>query len=137
MHAGIGRPILVVDDAPSIRDAVATALRYEGFSVEEASNGMEALRAVRRREPDLIVLDWMLPDINGGEVGRRLREQGFKNAILFMTAKDASEHRLEASQAGSDGFITKPFSLAEIVSRIQAILRLTPALATDDSAILG
>jgi two-component system OmpR family response regulator len=123
MHAGSGRPILVVDDATSIRDAVATALRYEGFSVEEAGDGMEALRAVRRREPDLIVLDWMLPDLNGGEVSRRLREQGFKNAILFMTAEDASEHRLEASQAGSDGYVTKPFRLAEIVSRVQAILQ--------------
>jgi two-component system OmpR family response regulator len=123
MQAGSGRPILVVDDALSIRDAVATALRYEGFGVEEAADGMEALRAVRRREPDLIVLDWMLPDLDGGEVSRRLREQGFKNAILFMTADDASEHQLEATQAGSDGYVTKPFSLAEIVSRVQAILQ--------------
>lgn len=137
MHAGSGRPILVVDDAPSIRDAVATALRYEGFNVEEAGDGMEALRAVRRHEPDLIVLDWKLPDLNGGQVSRRLREQGFKNAILFMTAEDTGEHRLEASQAGSDGFITKPFSLAEIVTRIDAILRLAPALATSHSPILG
>ena len=70
--------ILVVDDEPSIVDAVATALRYEGFDVEEAATGRDALQAVARREPDLIVLDWMLPDIDGIEVGRRIRERGFK-----------------------------------------------------------
>jgi two-component system OmpR family response regulator len=117
--------ILVVDDEPSIVDAVATALRYEGFEVDEATTGREALAAVARAEPDLVVLDWMLPDIEGIEVGRRLREQGFKTAILFLTAKDAVENKVDALRAGGDDYVTKPFSLAEVVARAQAILRRT------------
>jgi len=117
--------ILVVDDESSITDAVATALRYEGYEVDEASNGRDALAAVMRDEPDLVVLDWMLPDIPGIEVGRRMRERGFKTAILFLTAKDAVEDKVEALRAGGDDYVTKPFSLAEIVARIQAVLRRT------------
>jgi two-component system OmpR family response regulator len=117
--------ILVVDDEPSIVDAVATALRYEGFDVEEAASGRDALARVRQAEPDLIVLDWMLPDLEGIEVGRRLREQGFGCAILFLTAKDTVENKVEALRAGGDDYVTKPFSLAEVVARVQAILRRT------------
>ena len=117
--------ILVVDDEPSIVDAVATALRYEGYDVEEATTGLDALAAVARFEPDLIVLDWMLPDVEGIEVGRRLRERGFKTAILFLTAKDAVEDKVRALRAGGDDYVTKPFSLAEIVARVQAVLRRT------------
>jgi two-component system OmpR family response regulator len=120
----VGR-ILVVDDEPSITDAVATALRYEGYQVEEASNGRDALAAVSRDEPALVVLDWMLPDISGIEVGRRMRERGFKTAILFLTAKDAVEDKVQALRAGGDDYVTKPFSLAEIVARVQAVLRRT------------
>ena len=121
--ANDGARILVVDDEGSIVDAVATALRYEGFEVEEAATGRDALSAVARFDPDLIVLDWMLPDIEGIEVGRRLRERGHKNAILFLTAKDAVENKVEALRAGGDDYVTKPFSLAEIVARVQAIRR--------------
>jgi len=117
--------ILVVDDEPSIVDAVATALRYEGYDVEEAASGRAALAAVARAEPDLIVLDWMLPDLEGIEVGRRLRAQGAKSAVLFLTAKDATENKVEALRAGGDDYVTKPFSLAEVVARVQAILRRT------------
>ena len=117
--------ILVVDDEPSIVDAVATALRYEGFEVREASNGREALAAVAEFEPELAVLDWMLPDVEGIEVGRRIRERGFRTAILFLTAKDAVENKVEALRAGGDDYVTKPFSLAEVVARVQAILRRT------------
>jgi two-component system, OmpR family, response regulator len=117
--------ILVVDDEPSVVDAVATALRYEGFDVEEATTGRDAIAAVARFEPDLVVLDWMLPDIEGIEVGRRIRERGFKTAILFLTAKEAVENKVEALRAGGDDYVTKPFSLAEIVARVQAILRRT------------
>jgi two-component system OmpR family response regulator len=123
--AGGAHRILVVDDEPSIVDAVSTALRYEGYDVDEAFTGREALEAVVRHEPDLIVLDWMLPDIEGIEVGRRLRSRGFKTAVLFLTAKDATENKVEALRAGGDDYVTKPFSLAEIVARIQAILRRT------------
>jgi two-component system OmpR family response regulator len=117
--------ILVVDDELSIVDAVATALRYEGFEIREARSGRDALAAAVEFEPDLVVLDWMLPDIEGIEVGRRLRERGFDTAILFLTAKDAIENKVEALRAGGDDYVTKPFSLAEVVARVQAILRRT------------
>jgi two-component system OmpR family response regulator len=117
--------VLVVDDEPSIVDAVATALRYEGFEVREEASGRGAMAAVVEFEPDLIVLDWMLPDIEGIEVGRRLRERGFKTAILFLTARDAVENKVDALRAGGDDYVTKPFSLAEVVARVQAVLRRT------------
>ena len=117
--------ILVCDDEPSIVDAVGTALRYEGFEIDEAASGRQALQVATQREPDLIVLDWMLPDLDGIEVGRRLRDRGFKCAILFLTAKDATENKVEALRAGGDDYVTKPFSLVEVVARVQAILRRT------------
>jgi two-component system, OmpR family, response regulator len=119
--------VLVVDDEPSIVDAVATALRYEGFEVREESTGRGAMSAAIEFDPDLIVLDWMLPDLEGIEVGRRLRDRGFKTAILFLTAKDSVENKVEALRAGGDDYVTKPFSLAELVARVQAILRRTGA----------
>ena len=125
MQQVVGGRILVVDDEASIVDAVATALRYEGFEVGEARSGREALSAAAQLDPDLVVLDWMLPDLDGIEVGRRLREQGFKTAILFLTAKDSTENKVEALRAGGDDYVTKPFSLAEVVARVQAILRRT------------
>jgi two-component system OmpR family response regulator len=128
----VNAKILVVDDEPSIVDAVGTALRYEGFDVEQAANGRDALAAATRSEPDLIVLDWMLPDLEGIEVGRRLRARGFKSAILFLTARDAVENKVEALRAGGDDYVTKPFSLAELVARVHAVLRrTTPDTATD------
>ena len=120
-----GAKILVVDDEPSIVDAVGTALRYEGFDVQDAGTGRDALAAVTRAEPDLIVLDWMLPDLDGIEVARRLRERGYKSAILFLTAKDAVENKVDALRGGGDDYVTKPFSLAELVARVQAVLRRT------------
>ncbi len=129
---GNAQRILVVDDEPSIVDAVATALRYEGFEVDEATNGRDALELVTRQEPDLIVLDWMLPDIDGLEVGRRLRSRGYRTAVLFLTAKDATENKVEALRAGGDDYVTKPFSLAEVVARIQAILRRTSGALPGD-----
>jgi len=129
--------ILVVDDEPSIVDAVATALRYEGFDVDEAGTGRAALTAVADAEPDLIVLDWMLPDLEGIEVGRRLRAQGFKTAILFLTAKDGVENKVEALRAGGDDYVTKPFSLAEVVARIRAILRRTEGEAPGEVLAFG
>jgi two-component system, OmpR family, response regulator len=125
MKSAPARRILVVDDEPSLVDAVATALRYEGFEVDEAHTGRDAIDAVVQNEPDLIVLDWMLPDIEGIEVGKRLRARGYKTAVLFLTAKDATENKVEALRAGGDDYVTKPFSLAELVARTQAILRRT------------
>jgi two-component system OmpR family response regulator len=120
---GNGERILVVDDERMIVDAVATALRYEGYEVEEATTGREALDAVARFDPQLVVLDWMLPDIEGIEVGRRLREQGIKTAVLYLTAKDATEDKVQALRAGGDDYVTKPFNLAEVIARVQAVLR--------------
>jgi len=125
VNPAAGSKILVVDDEPAIVDAVATALRYEGFDVAEAANGRDALSRTMDFGPDLIVLDWMLPDIDGIEVGRRLRDRGFKTAILFLTAKGGVDNKVEALRAGGDDYVTKPFSLAEIVARVQAILRRT------------
>jgi two-component system OmpR family response regulator len=117
--------VLVVDDEPSILDAVGTALRYEGFRVEEAATGRSALALAAQFDPDLVVLDWMLPDLEGLEVGKRLRERGYDTAILFLTAKDGVENKVDALRAGGDDYVTKPFSLAEVVARVQAILRRT------------
>ncbi len=115
--------ILVADDEPSIVDAVATALRYEGFDVEEATNGRTALNAAQERPPDLIVLDVMLPDLDGFEVTRRLRSDGVHSPVLFLTARDALEDKVTGLTVGGDDYVTKPFALAEIVARTRAILR--------------
>jgi two-component system, OmpR family, response regulator len=134
---GGGHRILVVDDEPSIVDAVATALRYEGFDVREAGTGRDAIHAAHTFEPDLIVLDWMLPDIEGIEVGRRLRAQGFSTAVLFLTARDGTENKVEALRAGGDDYVTKPFSLAEVVARAHAILRRTAGTLPGDVLEFG
>ena len=115
--------ILVVDDEPSIVDAVSTSLRYEGFGVDEAVNGRLALAAAQEHPPDLIVLDVMLPDLDGLEVTRRLRADGIRVPILFLTARDAIEDKVAGLTVGGDDYVTKPFALAEIVARVHAILR--------------
>jgi two-component system, OmpR family, response regulator len=115
--------VLVVDDEPSIVDAVATSLRYEGFEVDEATTGRAALASAQERSPDLIVLDVMLPDLDGLEVTRRLRADGIRVPILFLTARDAIEDKVSGLTVGGDDYVTKPFSLAEVVARVRAILR--------------
>jgi two-component system OmpR family response regulator len=115
--------IMVVDDEPSIVDAVATTLRYEGFRVEEYTKGRAALAAAQDDPPDLMVLDVMLPDLDGVEVTRRLRAEGIKSLILFLTAKDALDDKIAGLSVGGDDYVTKPFSLAELVARVKAILR--------------
>jgi two-component system, OmpR family, response regulator len=117
--------VLVVDDEPSIVDAVATCLRYEGFDVEEATTGRAALAKTQDCPPDLIVLDVMLPDLDGVEVTRRLRADGIHTPILFLTAKDSIEDRVTGLTVGGDDYVTKPFALAEVVARTHAILRRT------------
>jgi two-component system, OmpR family, response regulator len=126
------RHILVVDDEPSIVDAVATSLRYEGFDVTEATTGRGALDSVRERAPDLIVLDIMLPDFDGLEVTRRLRARGVESPVLFLTARDAIRDRLAGLSVGGDDYVTKPFALAELVARVHAILRRTAGAAAGD-----
>ena len=117
--------VLVVDDEPSIVDAVATCLRYEGFDVEEAVTGRAALAKAQGSPPDLIVLDVMLPDLDGIEVTRRLRADGIHTPVLFLTARDSVEDRVAGLTVGGDDYVTKPFALAEIVARTRAILRRT------------
>jgi two-component system, OmpR family, response regulator len=116
--------VLVVDDEPSITDAVSTALRYEGFETEEAATGRSAERAIDAFRPDLIVLDIMLPDLDGLELARRLRDGRQRTPVIFLTARDATEDKVAGLALGDD-YVTKPFSLAEIVARVRAVLRRT------------
>jgi two-component system, OmpR family, response regulator len=121
MAAGPTR-ILVVDDEASITDAVATALRYEGFEVQEVLSGQAAMAAVASFKPHLLVLDVMLPDVDGFEVAERLHTSGIRTPVLFLTAKDATEDKVSGLTVGDD-YVTKPFSLAEVVARVRAVLR--------------
>ena len=115
--------ILVVDDEPSILDAVATTLRYEGFVVDEARTGREALSSIQLDPPALIVLDVMLPDLDGVELTKRLRSAGNDVPIMLLTARDALEDKVDGLDIGADDYVTKPFVLAELIARVQAILR--------------
>jgi len=115
--------ILVVDDESNITDLVATALRYEGYHVETAGSGRTAISTAASFGPDLIVLDVMLPDLDGFEVVRRLGNGGSRVPVLFLTARDATEDKIRGLTAGGDDYVTKPFSLAELVARVQAVLR--------------
>src|SRR3984885_5090055 len=127
--------ILVVDDEPSIVDSVATSLRYEGFDVEQATNGRSALAAAQERTPDLIVLDVMLPDLDGLEVTRRLRNDGLRVPVLFLTARDALEDKVAGLTVGGDDYVTKPFALAEVIARARALLRRA-GVDTNDEGML-
>lgn len=115
--------ILVVDDEESITELLATALRFIGFEVTVASNGAEALAEVRRFTPDLVVLDVMMPDITGHEVCRQLRASHIDTPVIFLTARDSKEDRLEGFAGGADDYVVKPFSVEELVARIRAVLR--------------
>src|SRR6266545_2946884 len=124
MHEGHPRPrVLVVDDEESITQLVATALRYEGFQVEVARSGRGALTAATSFRPHLIVLDVMLPDLDGFEVQRRVAADGLRVPILFLTARDATEAKVHGLTMGADDYVTKPFSLEELVARVHAVLR--------------
>ena len=129
-----GPRILVVDDEPNIRDLLTTSLRFAGFAVRAVGNGAAAISAVIEEEPDLIILDVMLPDMNGFGVTKRLRISGYTSPILFLTAKDDTEDKIMGLTVGGDDYVTKPFSLDEIVARIKAILRRT--MQEDDDAVI-
>ena len=115
--------VLVVDGEPSISDAVATVLGYEGYEVEVAASGYSALSRAQNESFDLIVLDVMLPDIDGLEVTRRLRADGIQVPVLFLTARGEVDDLVEGLAAGADDYVAKPFSLAEVVARTKALLR--------------
>ena len=117
--------ILVVDDEPYITDLLGAALRFEGFTVDTAATGGEALALAAQERHDLVLLDVMLPDVTGTEVCRRLRSQGVRIPVLFLTARDATEDKVSGLTVGGDDYVTKPFSLDELVARIHAVLRRT------------
>jgi two-component system, OmpR family, response regulator len=127
--------VLVVDDEPNLVEVVTMALRFQGFTVESAGNGREALAAVASFKPHLMVLDVMLPDMEGFDVAARLGAQRASVPIIFLTARDATEDKIRGLSGGGDDYMTKPFSLEELVARIRTILRRT-GQATADSARL-
>ncbi|WP_329086826.1 response regulator transcription factor [Streptosporangium sp. NBC_01469] len=117
--------LLIVEDEPNILELLAASLRFAGFGVNTAGNGTDAVAAVQRHRPDLIVLDVMLPDMDGFDVVRRLRGGGSDTPVVFLTARDATEDKIRGLTAGGDDYVTKPFSLEEVVARIRAVLRRT------------
>jgi two-component system OmpR family response regulator len=131
--------VLVVDDEPNIVDVISMALRFQGFEIETATTGADAIAAVAAFRPHLIVLDVMLPDMEGFEVATRLGAQRAGVPILFLTARDATEDKVRGLTSGGDDYVTKPFSLEELVARIRTILRRagrtvheSPVLSFDD-----
>ena len=118
-----GPRVLVVDDEPNITELVAMALRYEGFNVKTAATGRGAISAVTQFSPALVILDLMLPDIDGIEVLRRLNGAGNKVPIIFLTAKDATEDKVHGLTIGGDDYVTKPFSIEELMARVRVVLR--------------
>lgn len=118
-----GQRILVVDDEPSISDLISTSLRFVGFDVRTAATGSQALSVAEEFKPHAIILDVMLPDQDGFEVCRQIRNEGFNVGVLFLTAKDGMEDKVAGLTIGGDDYMTKPFSLEELVARLRALLR--------------
>jgi two-component system OmpR family response regulator len=119
------RTVLVVDDEEYIRDLVRTALTFSGFEVAVAADGVSALNDVQRLQPDLVILDVNMPGFDGFEVVRRLRDAGDSTPVRFLTARDSAEDKLSGFTKGGDDYVTKPFSLEELVARVEAVLRRT------------
>ncbi|MGF2950519.1 response regulator transcription factor [Microbacterium alcoholitolerans] len=129
--------ILAVDDEPMLTDLLAMALRMEGWEVRTAASGLEALTVAREFEPDALVLDVMMPDLDGMSVLRRLRESGNLVPVVFLTAKDAVADRIAGLTAGGDDYVTKPFSLEEVIARLRAVIRRSGQSRTEhEQAIL-
>jgi two-component system OmpR family response regulator len=129
--------ILVVDDEPNITDLVGTALRYEGFDVEVAATGRSALAKGQTFRPELMVLDVMLPDLDGFDVVRRLRNERLPVSVVFLTARDGTEDKVNGLTLGGDDYVTKPFSIEELVARVRAVLRRTRGSDVGGSARLS
>ncbi len=133
-----GQPVrvLVVDDEPTLAELVVMALRLEGWEVRGALDGLAAVRAAREFQPDAVVLDVMLPDLDGLEVLRRMRADAPTLPVLFLTAKDAVEDRIAGLTAGGDDYVTKPFSLEEVTLRLRGLMRRTGVTEANDGATL-
>ncbi len=136
-YTNIASRILVVDDEPAINDIASTALRYQGHSVTQTGDGTSCLSLAQSSAFDLIVLDVMLPNLDGYEVCRRLRESGNFCPVLFLTASDAPEDRIKGFVTGGDDYLTKPFSVDELTLRVAAILRRSRTRDTDDQFHIG
>jgi two-component system OmpR family response regulator len=128
--------VLVVDDEPNIADVVTMALRYQGFEVQSAGTGRDAIAAVGAFRPHLIVLDVMLPDMEGFEVAKRLGAQQARVPIIFLTARDATDDKIRGLSIGGDDYVTKPFSLEELVARIRTILRRAGLAGAESSRLV-
>jgi two-component system, OmpR family, response regulator len=137
MNAGDGhRPrVLVVDDERNIADVISIALRYNDYEVETAADGRAALDSVESFRPDLVVLDVMLPDLDGFEVAKRMRERADDTPILFLTAKDTTEDKVRGLTLGGDDYVTKPFSVEELLARIATVLRRFGRAGGDESVL--
>ncbi len=131
--------VLVVDDEANLTELLSMALRYEGWEVRSAGSGLAAVRAAKEFAPDAVVLDMMLPDFDGMEVLRRMRADNPNVPVLFLTAKDAIEDRVAGLTAGGDDYVTKPFSLEEVVARLRALMRRTAVVpeASDSVLVVG
>jgi two-component system OmpR family response regulator len=127
--------VLVVDDEPNIRDLLTTSLRFNGYSVYAVGNGNDAVVAAEKGKPDIILLDVMLPDQSGFAVTKKIRSMGIDVPVLFLTARDETEDKVTGLTVGGDDYMTKPFSLDEIMARISAILRRTQKIEASDSVI--
>ncbi len=126
----VGMPearLLIVDDEPNIVELLSASLRFAGFEVATAATGMAALEVARNFRPDLLVLDVMMPGLDGFGVVRQLRSEGLRTPVVFLTAKDATEDKVQGLTLGGDDYVTKPFSLEEVVARIRAVLRRVAA----------
>jgi two-component system OmpR family response regulator len=130
-----GERLLLVDDEDNLRSMLDAALRHNGFEITSVATGRAALDAVDASEPDLVLLDVMLPDLDGFEVCRRLRTAGSRTPVLFLTARDGTEDKVRGLTLGGDDYLVKPFSLEELVARVQAILRRA-GLAREEQAVL-
>ncbi|WP_281356302.1 response regulator transcription factor [Acrocarpospora macrocephala] len=124
--------VLVVDDEPDLAEVLEAVLRQENWQVRTAGDGAEAVRQAREFQPDAVVLDVMLPDMDGLEVLRRLREDAPRTCVLFLTARDAVEDRIAGITAGGDDYVTKPFSLEEVLARLRGLLRRAGMARPDD-----
>ena len=128
--------VLVVDDESNLTELLSMALRYEGWEIKTAATGNSAVRAAKEFSPDAVVLDMMLPDFDGLEVLRRMRDTDPNLPVLFLTAKDAVEDRVAGLTAGGDDYVTKPFSLEEVVARVRALIRRSVQLVEETSSVL-
>ncbi|MCU1399942.1 MAG: two component transcriptional regulator, winged helix family [Acidimicrobiales bacterium] len=140
METGRAKPlVLTVDDEEHITELIAMALGFNGFDVQRASTGRAALAAVEAQKPDLILLDVMLPDLDGFEVARRLRQDhrsGTAVPIIFLTAKDATADKVEGLRLGVDDYVTKPFSIEELIERVKAVLRRSSGAASGETKLV-